>query len=119
MTAAAAPPPAILAEIEKKGFEVTHVYGLTEVYGPAVVCEWKEEWNSLKTEPKSKKKGQEKMKEVNKITKQLNKEESVPRMQKGAMAYDGPNKERSEAADRVIEKTKKKQGRCQMCYNYA
>ena len=55
MTAAAAPPPAILAEIEKKGFEVTHVYGLTEVYGPAVVCEWKEEWNNLKTEPKSKK----------------------------------------------------------------
>ena len=55
MTAAAAPPPAILAEIEKKGFEVTHVYGLTEVYGPAVVCEWKEEWNNLKTEPTSKK----------------------------------------------------------------
>ena len=59
MTAAAAPPPAILAEIEKKGFEVTHVYGLTEVYGPAVVCEWKEEWNSLKTEPKSKKKARQ------------------------------------------------------------
>ena len=54
------------------------------------------------------KKGQEKMKEVNKITKQLNKEESVPRMQKGAMAYDGPNKERSEAADRVLAKAKKK-----------
>ena len=59
MTAAAAPPPAILAEIEKKGFEVTHVYGLTEVYGPAVVCEWKEEWNNLKTEPKSKKKARQ------------------------------------------------------------
>ena len=56
MTAAAAPPPAILAEIEKKGFEVTHVYGLTEVYGPAVVCEWKEEWNSLKTEAQNPKK---------------------------------------------------------------
>ena len=35
-------------------------------------------------------------------------EEKAPRRQKGAMAYDGPNKERSEAADRVIEKTKKK-----------
>jgi fatty-acyl-CoA synthase len=35
MTAAAAPPPAILAGIENKGFEVTHVYGLTEVYGPS------------------------------------------------------------------------------------
>ena len=36
------------------------------------------------------------------------KKEKAPRKQKGAMAYDGPNKERSEAADRVIEKTKKK-----------
>ena len=35
-------------------------------------------------------------------------EKKAPRMQKGAMAYDGPNKERSEAADRVLEKTKKK-----------
>ena len=35
-------------------------------------------------------------------------EEKAPRMQKGAMAYDGPNKERSEAADRVIAKTKEK-----------
>ena len=35
-------------------------------------------------------------------------EMKAPRMQKGAMAYDGPNKERSEAADRVLEKTKKK-----------
>ena len=35
-------------------------------------------------------------------------EEKAPRMQKGAMAYDGPNKERSEAADRILAKTKKK-----------
>ena len=35
-------------------------------------------------------------------------EEKAPRMQKGAMAYDGPNKERSEAADRVLAKTKAK-----------
>ena len=59
MTAAAAPPPSILAGIEKKGFDVTHVYGLTEVYGPAVVCEWKEEWNNLKPGPKSEKKARQ------------------------------------------------------------
>ena len=35
-------------------------------------------------------------------------DKKAPRMQKGAMAYDGPNKERSEAADRVIAKTKEK-----------
>ena len=40
--------------------------------------------------------------------KTMKEEQKAPRMQKGAMAYDGPNKERSEAADRVIEKTKKK-----------
>ena len=50
------------------------------------------------------KKGQEKMKEVNKITKQLNKEEAAPRKQKGAMAYDGPNKPASEAKDRLLAK---------------
>ena len=50
------------------------------------------------------KKGQEKMKEVNKITKQLNKEETAPRKQKGAMAYDGPNKPASEARDRLLAK---------------
>ena len=59
MTAAAAPPPAILSGIEKKGFAVTHVYGLTEVYGPAVICEWKEEWNNLSSEPKSEKKARQ------------------------------------------------------------
>ena len=45
---------------------------------------------------------------------QFKTEEKVPRMQKGAMAYDGPNKERSEAADRVIEKTKKKRKKMKM-----
>ena len=47
MTAAAAPPPAILEAMEKLNFKVTHAYGLTEVYGPAVVCAWHEEWNDL------------------------------------------------------------------------
>jgi fatty-acyl-CoA synthase len=45
MTAASAPPAAVLEKIEAMGFHVTHVYGLTEVYGPAVVCEWHAEWN--------------------------------------------------------------------------
>ena len=40
MTAAAPPPPTVISSIEEIGFNVTHVYGLTEVYGPSVVCEW-------------------------------------------------------------------------------
>ena len=47
MTAAAPPPPAVLEKMEAQGFHVTHVYGLTEVYGPAVVCAWHDEWNAL------------------------------------------------------------------------
>ncbi len=47
ITAAAPPPEAVLAAMAEAGFDVTHVYGLTEVYGPAVVNVWKEEWNSL------------------------------------------------------------------------
>jgi fatty-acyl-CoA synthase len=47
MTAAAPPPAAVLAAMQEAGFEVTHVYGLTEVYGPAVVCAWHEEWDRL------------------------------------------------------------------------
>ena len=41
MTAAAPPPEAVLAAMAAAGFAVTHVYGLTETYGPAVVNEWK------------------------------------------------------------------------------
>ena len=47
MTAASAPPPAVLEAMEKMNFKVTHAYGLTEVYGPAVVCAWHEEWDAL------------------------------------------------------------------------
>lgn len=46
-TAGAAPPAAIIAGMEGLGFDVTHIYGLTETYGPAVVCSWHEEWNNL------------------------------------------------------------------------
>ena len=49
MTAASPPPPPVLASIEQRGFEVTHAYGLTECYGPGVVCAWHEEWNVKST----------------------------------------------------------------------
>ena len=47
MTAAAPPPAAVLEAMAEQGIEVTHVYGLTESYGPAVVCVWHEEWDRL------------------------------------------------------------------------
>ena len=47
MTAAAPPPAAVIARIEAAGFHVTHVYGLSEVYGPATVCAWHDEWDAL------------------------------------------------------------------------
>ena len=46
-TAGAAPPAATLEGMARLGFDVTHVYGLTEVYGPSAVCAWQEEWNTL------------------------------------------------------------------------
>ena len=46
MTAGSPPPAAVLEGIEAMGFAVTHVYGLTEVYGPSVVCEWHAEWDA-------------------------------------------------------------------------
>ena len=49
-TAAAPPPAAVLKAMNEAGFEVTHLYGLTETYGPAVVNDWKEEWNALGAE---------------------------------------------------------------------
>jgi fatty-acyl-CoA synthase len=47
MVAAAAPPAAMIEGMERMGFDLTHVYGLTEVYGPATVCAKHEEWNAL------------------------------------------------------------------------
>jgi fatty-acyl-CoA synthase len=46
-TAAAPPPESILAAMAENGFNVTHLYGLTETYGPAVVNDWKSEWDGL------------------------------------------------------------------------
>jgi fatty-acyl-CoA synthase len=45
MTAAAPPPAAVIEKMERAGFRITHVYGLTETYGPAVVCDWHDEWS--------------------------------------------------------------------------
>jgi fatty-acyl-CoA synthase len=46
-TAAAPPPEAVLAAMKAAGFNVTHLYGLTETYGPATVNDWHEAWNAL------------------------------------------------------------------------
>ncbi|MGL4242963.1 MAG: AMP-binding protein, partial [Beijerinckiaceae bacterium] len=47
ITAAAPPPEAVLAAMADAGFDVTHVYGLTETYGPAVVNVWNSDWDTL------------------------------------------------------------------------
>ncbi|SCY66739.1 acyl-CoA synthetase [Microvirga guangxiensis] len=59
MTAAAPPPEAVLAAMKSAGFDVTHLYGLTEVYGPAVVNEWHEDWNTLSPEEYAAKKARQ------------------------------------------------------------
>ena len=46
-TAAAPPPENILTEMKASGFNITHLYGLSETYGPAVVNEWHQEWDAL------------------------------------------------------------------------
>ncbi len=46
-TGGAAPPTAVIAAMEAMGFRVTHLYGLTESYGPATLCAWQEGWDGL------------------------------------------------------------------------
>ncbi|TYR34560.1 acyl-CoA synthetase [Mesorhizobium microcysteis] len=58
-TAAAPPPEAVLAGMADAGFAVTHLYGLTETYGPAVVNEWHEEWNGLDVQARTAKKARQ------------------------------------------------------------
>ena len=58
-TAAAPPPEAVLAAMADAGFAVTHLYGLTETYGPAVVNEWRGEWDALDKEARSQKKARQ------------------------------------------------------------
>ena len=52
-TAAAPPPAAVIGKMEESGFHVTHLYGLTETYGPAVVSEWHTEWDALTLEERA------------------------------------------------------------------
>ncbi|OIQ94499.1 long-chain-fatty-acid--CoA ligase [mine drainage metagenome] len=59
MTAGAAPPAAVIEGMERAGFNVTHVYGLTEVYGPTMFCAWNERWESLSLEDKARMKARQ------------------------------------------------------------
>lgn len=59
MTAAAPPPPAVLQRMEEAGFHITHVYGLTECYGPAVVCAWHGDWDALAPGERAQKKSRQ------------------------------------------------------------
>ena len=59
ITAAAPPPESVLAAMAEAGFNVTHVYGLTETYGPAVVNEWRAEWDSLDANARAAKKARQ------------------------------------------------------------
>ena len=59
MTAAAPPPAAVLEAMEQSGFHMTHVYGLTETYGPAVICAWKKEWDALPMQDQAAKKARQ------------------------------------------------------------
>ncbi len=58
-TAAAPPPESVLAAMKTAGFNVTHLYGLTEVYGPAVVNDWKTEWDDLAPDQQARKKARQ------------------------------------------------------------
>ena len=122
-------PPAVKKDMEDKNkqFGVTSEgssYGITKGSGKPsgqMAAFAKEEEDELDTqreklENKMKTKRVNKMiaksaKSEKKLAKELMGEMKAPRMQKGAMAYDGPNKERSEAADRVIAKTKAKRAK--------
>ena len=52
-TAGAPPPPAVIERTEALGFEVNHVYGLTETYGPITICEWNPAWDELGVEERA------------------------------------------------------------------
>ena len=52
-TGGAAPPSAVIAAMEKLGFKVLHLYGLTETYGPSGICAWPPEWDTLDLDVKA------------------------------------------------------------------
>jgi fatty-acyl-CoA synthase len=59
MMAAAPPPQAVIEGMERMGFDLTHVYGLTEVYGPAAVCAKHPEWSALPLEQRAEMNGRQ------------------------------------------------------------
>jgi fatty-acyl-CoA synthase len=59
VTAAAPPPEAVLAAMKAAGFNVTHVYGLTETYGPASINDWHREWDALSADQQAEKKARQ------------------------------------------------------------
>ena len=52
-TGGAAPPSSVIAAMERMGFRVTHLYGLTESYGPSTVCAWQDEWGGVPLEQRA------------------------------------------------------------------
>ena len=52
-TGGAAPPSAVIASMERLGFQVLHLYGLTETYGPSGICAWPPEWDDLELDAKA------------------------------------------------------------------
>jgi fatty-acyl-CoA synthase len=59
MIAGAAPPQSVIEGMERIGFDLTHVYGLTEVYGPAAVCAKHPEWEALSLEQRAERNGRQ------------------------------------------------------------
>ncbi len=57
--AGAPPPAAVLASMKTAGFNVTHLYGLTETYGPSVVNDWNSDWDALSNEAQAAKKARQ------------------------------------------------------------
>lgn len=54
MVAGAAPPAKVIGAVEAMGIKITHVYGLTEVYGPVTVCAWQEQWDQQPLDERAK-----------------------------------------------------------------
>lgn len=52
-TGGAAPPSAVISKMENMGFNVTHLYGMTECYGPATVCAWQDDWDDMELEARA------------------------------------------------------------------
>jgi fatty-acyl-CoA synthase len=59
MVAAAAPPASMIEGMERLGFDLTHVYGLTETYGPAAVCAKHEDWDGLDSTDRAQRNGRQ------------------------------------------------------------